>query len=305
MQELAERYSCISNYFRGPNSMSKKRILYLLGAFVCLALLILALAGRSRFPLFNRMVTAIILPVESGLTALGHLSDDSRGYWQAMTVLQDENEKLKKEVEELRNANINMVSIEAENRQLRELVSYKEAHRSQTTVGARVIARNFGDLRDTIYIDVGDDKGIKRDMAVVNNGLVGVIDEVYGGYSRVLLITSPRCRIGGRVLRLDSRAMGVTGGSNTIDGKLVMRHIYRTASIRQGDAIITSGISGNHPENILIGMVSSVKLDDVGLAQEAEIIPSSDIADVEHVLVVKDFTPEPKIKLANEGGQAK
>lgn len=285
--------------------MSKKNMLYVLCALICLAMLVLALAGRSRFPLFNRMVTAIILPVENGITSLGHLGDSVRGYWKAMTVLQEENEKLKKDIEELRSANVHMVSVEAENRQLRELVEYKAAHKSQKTVTARVIARNFGDLRDTIYIDAGEDKGISRNMAVVNNGLVGIVDEVYGGYARVLLVTSPRCRIGARVLRLDSRAIGVTNGLNSIDGKLMMNHIYRDASVREGDTIITSGISGNHPENIIIGVVTSVHLNEGGLAKQAEVQPTADAADVEQVLVVTAFTPEPKIKLANEGGQAK
>lgn len=285
--------------------MSKKYMLYVLFVFVCLAFLILAVAGRSRFPLFNRVVTAIILPVESGITSLGHLSDDSRGYWHAMTVLQEENAQLKKEVDELRSANINMVSIEAENRQLRELLQYKEEKPSQTTVTARVIARNFGDLRDTIYIDAGNDKGVKQNMAVVNNGLVGIVDEVYGGYARVLLVTSPRCRIGARVLRLDSRAIGVTAGTNSTDGKLRLEHIYRTASIKEGDTIITSGISGNHPENILIGVVKSVGMDELDLTQQAEILPTADIADVEKVLVITAFTPEPQIKIANEGGLAR
>ena len=285
--------------------MSKKHMLYVLFVFVCLAFLILAVAGRSRFPLFNRVVTAIILPVESGITSLGHLSDDLRGYWRAMTVLQEENAQLKKEVDELRSANINMVSIEAENRQLRELLQYKEEKPSQTTVTARVIARNFGDLRDTIYIDAGEDKGVKQNMAVVNNGLVGIVDEVYGSYARVLLVTSPRCRIGARVLRLDSRAIGVTAGTNSADGKLRLEHIYRTASIKEGDVIVTSGISGNHPENILIGVVKSIGMDELDLTQQAEVLPSADVADVEKVLVITAFTPEPQIKIANEGGLAR
>lgn len=284
--------------------MSKKNMLCVLCAFICLALLVLALAGRSRFPVFNRVVTAIILPVESGLTSLGHLSDDTRGYWRAMTVLQEENKQLKKENEELRSANINMISVEAENRQLRELVNYKTAHVSETTVAARVIARSFGDLRESLYIDAGQDKRIARNMAVVNNGLVGVVDEVYPSYARVLLLTSPRCHVGARVLRLDSRALGIVAGTSNSDGRLVMEHIYRDASIRKGDTVVTSGISGNHPMNILIGVVSDVKLDDLGLSLQAEVRPTADVNDVEQVLVVTSFTPEPKIKTDFEGGQA-
>ena len=49
-------------------------------------------------------------------------------------------------------------------------------------------------------------------MAVVNGGLVGVGDEVYDDYARVLLLTSPRCRVGARLLRAVARAVGVAGG---------------------------------------------------------------------------------------------
>ena len=84
---------------------------------------------------------------------------------------------------ELRNANIQMASMYAENRQLRGLLEYKEQHKSQKVVAAKVIARSFGDLRDCIYIAAGKDRGLAPDMAVVNGGLVGVVDEVYDDYA--------------------------------------------------------------------------------------------------------------------------
>jgi len=192
--------------------MSKKVMLCVLFVLILLSMLAMAIAGKSRFPLVNKGVAAVMLPVENGLTAIGNTSDGIRGFWKSLTVLQSENEELKRDNEELRNANIQMASIFAENKQLRGLLDYKEQHKSQTVVAAKVIARNFGDVRDCIYIDAGTDKGLKREMAVVNNGLIGIIDEVYGDYARVLLITSPRCKIGARVLRADSSAVGVVGG---------------------------------------------------------------------------------------------
>ena len=172
---------------------------------VLFSMLAMAVAGRSRFPLVNRAVAAVVLPVESMLTRLGNAGDGVRGYWKALTVMQSENAKLKQENIELRNANIQMASMYAENRQLRGLLEYKEQHKSQKVVAAKVIARSFGDLRDCIYIAAGKDRGLAPDMAVVNGGLVGVVDEVYDDYARVLLLTSPRCRVGARVLRADSR----------------------------------------------------------------------------------------------------
>ena len=119
-----------------------------------------------------------------------------------------------------------------------------------------------------------------------------------------MLITSPRCKIGARVLRADSCAVGVVGGKAVNNDMLLMEHIVREASIRQGDVIVTSGYSGTHPADILIGTVKSTKMDTVGLLQEADVLATADVADVEHVLVITGFTPQPKIDLV-QGGQAK
>ncbi|EJX03464.1 rod shape-determining protein MreC [gut metagenome] len=83
-----------------------------------------------------------------------------------------------------------------------------------------------------------------------------------------------------------------------------MEHVYREASIKEGDVIVTSGYSGNHPEDIMIGTVQEIRMDSVGLLQQAKVIPAADIADVEHVLVITGFTPEPKIDVNMQGGRA-
>lgn len=278
-------------------------MLCVLFALILFSMLAMAIAGKSRFPLVNKAVAFIVLPIENALTSLGNTSDGVRGYWRALAVLQSENELLKKDNEELRNANIQMASIYAENSQLRGLLNYKEQHKTQTVVAAKVISRNYGVLRDCLYIDAGANKGLHREMAVVNNGLVGIIDEVYDEYSRVLLLTSPRCKIGARVLRADSRAVGVVGGKTAESDMLYLEHIVREASLRKGDIIVTSGYSGTHPADILIGTVKAVRMDRVGLLQEADVLATADIADVEHVLVITSFTPKPKIEL-QQGGQA-
>jgi len=286
--------------------MGKKSMLCALLVLILSSMLALAISGKSRFPLINKAVATVVMPVENALVALGNTGDSIRGYWRALTVLQSENKELKRDNVELRNANVAMAAIYAENKQLRELLNYKEQHRTQTTRAAKVIARNFGDLHDSMYINIGKDAGLKREMAVLNgSGLIGVIDEVYDDYAKVLLITSARCKVGARILRVDSRAIGVVNGRSGIRDKLIMEHIFREASVKKGDVVVTSGYSGSHPENILIGTVTDVRLSNVGLLQEADVVPAADVADVEHVLVITHFTPEPKVDRKLQGGQAK
>lgn len=286
--------------------MGKKGMLCALFVLVLFSMLALAVSGKSRFPLINKAVATVVMPIENAFVAIGNTGDNIRGYWRALTVLQSENKELKRDNVELRNANVAMAAIYAENKQLRQLLNYKEQHRTQTTRAAKVIARSFGDLRDSMYINIGKDAGLKREMAVLNgSGFIGVIDEVYDDYAKVLLITSARCKVGARVLRHDSRAIGVVNGRSGIRDKLIMEHIFREASVKKGDIVVTSGYSGSHPENILIGTVASVRLSNVGLLQEADVVPAVDVADVEHVLVITHFTPEPKVDMKLQGGQAK
>ena len=286
--------------------MGKKSILCALFVLILFSMLALAISGKSRFPLINKAVATVVMPVENALVAIGNTGDNIRGYWRALTVLQSENKELKRENVELRNANVAMAAIYAENQKLRELLNYKEQHRTQTTRAAKVIARNFGDLRDSMYINIGKDAGLKREMAVLNgSGLVGIIDEVYEDYAKVLLITSARCKVGARIARVDSRAIGIVNGRSGIRDMLVMEHIYREASVRKDDVVVTSGYSGSHPENILIGTINDVRSSNVGLLQEADVIPAADVADVEYVLVITHFTPEPKLDKKLQGGQAK
>ena len=123
-------------------------MLGVLFAFVLCGMLAMAVAGGSRFPVVNAIVASVMLPVESAFNSVGNAGNSLRGYWKALTVMQSENEQLKRDNIELRNANIQMASVYAENRQLRALLDYKEQHKSQKVVAAKVIARNHGDLRD-------------------------------------------------------------------------------------------------------------------------------------------------------------
>ena len=284
--------------------MSKKGMLGALFFLITIGMMSLAISGKSRFPVVNSGVAMVVLPFEKAANFMAHTCDGLRGYWQALTTLQGDNERLQKENKELRNANIKMAAIFSENQQLRRLLNYKEQHQSQTVVPAKVIARDFGSLRDSLYIDIGKDKGLTKEMAVVDGtGLIGIVDQVYDDYAKVLLITSSQCRIGAIVLRHDSRAVGITNGKGDAGDDLLMRHIYREADIKEGDIIVTSGYSGYHPANILVGKIVAKRMDEVGLLQEAEVRPATDIVDVESVLVITSFTPEPKIDV--QGGQAK
>ena len=270
--------------------MSKKSVLAVMTVAIAFLLLALAVQGRARLPWLDRVIVAIAAPVNEKLVAVSNNADSVRNFFAALTTMQEENKKLKTEVETLSYANIQMAEIWAENQRLSNLLQYKNDAKNLKLQTAKVIGKNIGDIKDTVLINLGSNAGLRENMAVVNaSGLVGIIDETYPDDSRVLLITSPRCKAGGIVLRANSRVVGVVNGLAGGDAVLQMSNMARDADIVEGDIVVTSGFGGNHPGGLVIGTVSEVSLNVGGLLKQAKIVPAVDFGRLEEVMVVTDY----------------
>lgn len=214
----------------------------LLIVIALVALMTLAVEGRVRFPVLNRVVIAVISPVNSCIQTFTGAASSLEKKLEAITTMEAENEQLKKENAELRRANIAMAEFYAENQRLTKLLQYKEHVPEQKLLPAKVVGRNMGDLQDVVIIDRGSADGLDKEMAVVTgDGIVGLVEEVYPAAAKVMLITSSRCKIGARILRADSRAVGVICGRSMENMPLEMEHLPREADVRKGDVVITSG----------------------------------------------------------------
>ena len=270
--------------------MSKKSVLAVITVAIAFLLLALAVQGRARLPWLDRVIVAIAAPVNEKLVAVSNNADSVRNFFAALTTMQEENKKLKTEVETLSYANIQMAEIWAENQRLSNLLQYKNDAKNLKLQTAKVIGKNIGDIKDTVLINLGSNAGLRENMAVVNaSGLVGIIDETYPDASRVLLITSPRCKAGGIVLRANSRVVGVVNVLAGGDAVLQMSNMARDADIVEGDIVVTSGFGGNHPGGLVIGNVSEVSLNVGGLLKQAKIVPAVDFGRLEEVMVVADY----------------
>ncbi|MBZ0277824.1 MAG: hypothetical protein K8I60_16880, partial [Anaerolineae bacterium] len=92
--------------------------------------------------------------------------------------------------------------------------------------------------------------------------------------------------ISGRLQK--SRAEGSIVGRA---GGLRMSLIPLGSTVEQGDLVLTSGLGGNLPPDIVIGVVTSARQFEFELYQEAEIQSLNDFNTLEIVLVVTNFQP--------------
>lgn len=193
-----------------------------------------------------------------------------------------QNEKLKKDIDFLRNKLNAKEEIELENVRLKNLLYFKQKSPYKLTA-ARVIARSPDSWGSAIIIDKGKHNGIKRGMAVVTYlGLVGRVIETQQFTSKILLINDPNLGISGVVQR--SRQEGLVSG--TLGTHLIMRYLPEGSDIRVQDVIITSGLNQIYPKGLLIGTVAAIGKEFSGLSSYAIVKSAVNLSNIEEVLII-------------------
>lgn len=214
-------------------------------------------------------------------------------YWTLVTNLKkikEENRTLRSRVAELELKLADFDIVHLENERLRKLLAFKELVPFQT-IGAAVIGMTPNNWVQDMIINRGSADGIKENMPVItyNGALVGQISQVTPNTARLLLISDVNFVAGGRVQRPDSRAIGIMKGLAEFKDVVVMDQIPWDADVKEGDLVITSGLTETFPAGIPIGRVIRVRQENYGLIQQAEIKPFMNLVPIEEVLVITDF----------------
>jgi rod shape-determining protein MreC len=77
----------------------------------------------------------------------------------------------------------------------------------------------------------------------------------------------------------------------SVTGELSLNMISQDAVIQTGDVVLTSGLGGTYPPNLLVGQVVSIRKLQSELFQQAAIQPNVDFTRLQFVLVITNFNP--------------
>lgn len=193
-----------------------------------------------------------------------------------------QNERLRNEVNLLRQMVVKAEEVSRENQRLKNMLSFKK-NATFKVISARVIGR-FGDnWSSVIIIDKGSRSGIQAGQVVLSYlSLLGRIIETGPDTSKVLLINDPDFSVSAIVQR--SRQEGLVTG--TLGNSLIMKYLPKDADINVSDAVLTSGLTRAYPKGILIGIVTDVGEEFSGLSRYAIIKPATNLSNVEEVLII-------------------
>ena len=162
-----------------------------------------------------------------------------------------ENRQLKDQIEQMRLEQVRLSEDAAQAHRLQTLLAFKEQFISRT-VAAQVIGSSGSDLSRIVYIDKGENAGIKRDMAVITaDGIVGkVLRRLSRRSSQVLVINDQTSGVGAILEKI--AAAGVSQGHG--DGEVVLEGVMsdeqvarrRTSADQRRRPDFSQGIAGWH-----------------------------------------------------------
>ena len=154
---------------------------------------------------------------------------------------------------------------------------------------ANVIGYDTSPAVRSIIIDKGSEDGLRVGMPVESSrGLIGRIFRATQNSAQVVLITDNASAIPVRLGT--SRATGSLKGRGAT-GDLIIEWIDLKFQVELGEVVLTSGLGGTFPQDIVVGRVVQVIRNEADLFQQAIVQPATDFETLEIVLVVTDFRP--------------
>ncbi len=249
---------------------------------------VLALALGGYLTPITRLSTLPFLKAQEWLAIRYAALRDYLTAPQDVAALRQRNQQLEAEVARLQTEVVSLQQQLAEAEILAALLDFARSHPTNQYKAARVIGRDPSPFLHYIILNRGSDDGFRPGMPVVSSeGLVGYIDAVIPRAARVRLITDPGSRVDVRVKPTNVDA--VLQGSVT--GEITLNMLPLDADVQPGNLVLTSGLGGRFPADILVGQVVSTRKLAYALFQEAAVQPVVDFNRLDIVLVIVNFQP--------------
>ena len=257
---------------------------------VLLGIMMYSASQSSKQSFAASLASYITRPIQK-LSALisggiGSLTDE----FQDVDEIKAENQLLKEKVSELTGKLVDYNTIVEENAELRAVSGISERNNDFTYEMATVISRDSNDAFETFIIDKGTHHGVALyDPVITADGLVGYISQVGPVSSRVTSVISSASSVG--AVDSSTRDGGVLMGDLELasDGYAKLAYLARDCGVTTGDIIVTSGLGGIYPRDLIIGEVLEIKPEAQDISLYAIVKPSADIEGCTTVFVITSF----------------
>ncbi|TBX70589.1 rod shape-determining protein MreC [Flavobacterium silvisoli] len=250
----------------------------------------------------NRLLFLLLLVISLLLTIQSHSYHKSKiissanfftgGIYERVNNI-NEYFSLKSQNEELALENARLKSLlfnQKDTTKVAQLDTIKGVKKTDIIV-SKVIHNSYSVHENYLTINSGEADGVRPDMGVINSaGIVGIVDKTSKNYATVISILNINSKINAKIKKSNHFGSLVWNGKST--GFVQLIDVPRLAGVRKGDTIVTGGQSIIFPENIGIGTIDKVYIDNVTNYYTLDIKLFNDMTNLGHVYIIKNKDAE-------------
>ena len=271
---------------------SNRFVIMVLSVAVVAAVLlsVMSYLSATAAPLPN-MAGIVASPFRSVSAAVSETFRRWTGYLVGVDELREENEQLKKQIAKMEETVRQAQADREENVRLREVAQLREQRRDLHLESARVLVQDSSNWYSQLTINKGTAQDITvGDCVLTETGdLLGVVTETGLTWATVRTILDSESSIGALVFRNGGSVMAPGDFALMGENRLSLTYLGTEPDVVAGDLIVTSGLGGFYPSQLVIGYVEEVRTSDNGLAQYAVLKPEAEMTGLVQVYVVTSF----------------
>lgn len=289
----------MKNFFTGKSFKIMVAVFFIMFGLVLYS----ASTGGS---FFSKAVNFITTPLQQLTSEATGAIEDATNFQKSKEELIEENKQLREDLQQLTTMLSDYYDIKSENEQFMKYYEIKKTDPQYSLMPAKVIVRDPSDNFYGCTLDKGSLNGIEvNNVVVTESGLVGWVYEVQPTSCKIKTLLNPDAKVG--AIDKASKDSGIiTGSADLADENLTrLTVISEQNNIKEGDLIVTSGIGGVYPANLVVGTVESLKYDTFDASLYAVVKPLEDITSVTEVVIITAFTEESIISIKEGGTDAK
>lgn len=236
---------------------------------------------------FNDRYNAAYFNSSNGAAArIASASNDVSNYFKLTEVnaqLMKENEQLKTE----------LMTLRADARSFLDTLGQYEV------IGSKVVNNSFLRSLNFVTVAAGKEDGVEVGMgAITPFGIVGQVKSVTDHFATIYSVLHPKLMTSSKVKRTKTIAT-VQWEQQSYD-RASLKYVPRHIDLKVGDTVVTSGFNSVFPEDIPIGLVDEIALEDHMTFYEATVKLTTDFTSLHHVFIIKDLLKQEKDSLIAE-----
>ena len=266
------------------------------GGFVALSLLLITLFFREPQEGLLHDARSVgstaVRPFQVGAERVVRPFRDAYGYVAGLVNAKSEADRLRAELERLRQEATQYRTAYEENQILRDSLDFRGPSAFPDdfrSIAAAVIGHPPTPFEQQVVIAAGESDGIEmNDPVVVAAGLVGRVTNLTADNAQVTLLTDRSSNVAALDLNTDATGLIVGRGP---DSALVLDNVAKRYVVERGDDVVTEGSQRGrwpslYPRGIRIGTVTYVGQNSTDLFKRIQVEPAVDFGALRAVVVL-------------------